>query len=146
LGATAPTITNESANDSSPAVSNTAGRKRQQSITGEIKKLFRQAVKAVTARSDPDERPETKRRKDETEGQFRQFARKLVKPFNVRAIFKRQASITQRDTMLHQALPLPPVYLSDTLDCMNPFCLPDFVGDDIDEHTSPQQDHHFPQL
>jgi hypothetical protein len=122
LGAAAPTITNESANDSSPAVSNTAGRRRQQSIASAIKGLFRQAVKAITTPSEEDEPPETKKRRGDTEGEFARqallFARRSQAARLVRQFAKAARNRLQRRHIIRltrQAWGPPDAHLQTTL-------------------------------
>jgi hypothetical protein len=80
-----------SENDSTGAVRDTAPGSKNRTITGTIKGLFRDAVNALTRR-DEDEPQPPRRRRGETEGDFRMLARKAARRFDARTQFRKVAA------------------------------------------------------
>jgi hypothetical protein len=141
----ATTAGNTSANDSTRAVRDTARGSGTRTITGAVKNLFRAAVKALTQRDDEEPQSQPRRRKGETEGEFRKLARKVSRRFDVRQHFKGRAAITSR------YLSIPPeayanatAYLAGTLDMLNQ--LNDAAGSDLGESFDTPQNHISPHL
>jgi hypothetical protein len=58
--------------------------------------LFRDAVKALLQKDEDEPRPHSRRRRGETEGEFRRLMRYLSRRFDVRQHFRRRAAITSR--------------------------------------------------
>jgi hypothetical protein len=59
---------------------------------GAIKKLFRQAAKAVASENDGKSKSRQRRRRGETEGQFRHLMRRIMRRLNLRPQFRNAAS------------------------------------------------------
>lgn len=144
-----------STNDSTPAVSGAAASDKNRMMAGAIKALFRIAAKVLT--NDEDEpQPGARRRRGETEGD-------LLKPIVLRPdLAGRPASRGRYAALQPKAFPeaglmassrafvsadvAAPAYLSDTLDCMNPYWPPDAdAGNEIDNDFVSKQDGYFPQ-
>jgi hypothetical protein len=67
-------------------------RQPASSAPGAIKKLFRQAAKAVAREDEDSQKSRQRRRRGETEGQFRQLTRRIMRRFNLRPEFRNAAS------------------------------------------------------
>jgi MobA/MobL family protein len=116
-------------------------------ILGAITGMFREAVKAITKRDDHKAPKPQRRRRGETEGEFRKLARNLSRHYHdMRADFRQRASITSRFlTIPLEAYARAGDYLSDTLDQLNRF---DNDGDanNFDEHYDINQSYPSPGL
>jgi MobA/MobL family protein len=90
---------------------------RAVSIIGTIKGLFRAAAKAITRENEPRPQP-VKRRRGETEGEFRKLARNLSRHYHdMRADFRQRAAITSYFLAIPlEAYAAATAYLSDTHD------------------------------
>jgi hypothetical protein len=73
------TSSSESASEtgSTGVLGDRAPGSKNQTIAGKIKTLFRDAVKAVTGRAVDEPQPKARRRRGETEGDFRKLVRQL---------------------------------------------------------------------
>lgn len=118
-----------------------ADRNTGATIGGAIRNLFRAAVKAVLRRSEPEPQPKTRRRKGETQSEFRRLARRCSRRYDACADFKGRASITSRFlTIPADVYAMATAYLADTL-----ASLADDIGggydddlDNITDNVSPQ--------
>jgi MobA/MobL family len=92
----------------------------RQSRGGQIRRLFHEAVKAVTQRATGPP-PNRRRRREETSGAFRKLARKFSRRFaDLRQDFKARTAITGRGIRIDPAAyERATGYLSDTLDQLN---------------------------
>lgn len=110
-------IEGESGNesDSTFAVRATAEGSKHRTITGAIKGLFRDAVKALLQKDEDDPRPKPGRRRGETEGEFRRMMRYLARRFDARREFRQRAAITSRFITIPVEARAT-AYLADTLD------------------------------
>ena len=86
-----------------------------------IKGLFREAVKAVTRHAEDEKPAPQRRRRGETEGEFRKLARNLSRHYHdMRADFRQRAAITSYFlTIPMEAYAAATAYLSGTLDQLN---------------------------
>jgi hypothetical protein len=123
--ASVPAIGNESAseNGSTSPVRDTGEGSKNRPILGAIKGLFRDAVKALTRHED-EERPDPRRRRGETEGDFRKLARKIARRFDARKQFrkvaKNRAHRRVRTLILSpEEWGAPDAHLTNTLDLVN---------------------------
>jgi hypothetical protein len=121
----------ESANDKTPASGGAAGGTGARSSAGAIKGLFRNAVKAVTARTD-DEPPPPRRRSDETDKAFRMAAVHIMRRV-IRLPVEAYFAATD--------------YLRDVLDWMNPYGQDEMDDSaELDGSLDTKQNHFSPHL
>jgi hypothetical protein len=81
--------------------------------------LFKDAVKALT-RHDDEPPPQTRRKRGETEGEFKRLARYLWRPFEARQSFRLRAAIASRYAPIEPAAhAVAANYLATTLDMLN---------------------------
>jgi hypothetical protein len=114
---------------------------------GAIKGLFREAVKAIT-RQAKDEAPAPRRRRGETEGDFRKLARKLSRHYHdMRQDFRQRASITSRFlTIPADAYAFATAYLSSTFDQLNQLNDEIDLGDEYGENLDANSQRISPRL
>jgi hypothetical protein len=105
---------------------------RPGNLRGAIKSLFRAAVKAVLRRIESTPQPKQRRRKGETEGEFRRLARRCSRRTDMRQQFKQRASITSRFLAIPaDVFAMATAHLADTL-----ISLADEFGDDCAENNN----------
>jgi hypothetical protein len=66
------------------------------SARGIIKSLFRLAAKAAAARDEDEPKSRQRRKRGETEGQFRRFVRRILRRSDLRPQFRQEAAKTGR--------------------------------------------------
>jgi hypothetical protein len=113
---------------------------------GAIKGLFREAVKAIT-RQAKDEAPAPRRRRGETEGEFRKLARNLSRHYHdMRQDFRQRASITSRFlTIPADAYAFATAYLSGAFDQLTQINDGIDPGGDYGESFDANSKHIFPE-
>jgi hypothetical protein len=135
-----------------------AAGSNNRTISGAIKKLFRDAAKAITS-SEDEPKPARRRRSGETEGEHRKPAHVPAANDNDRdndrpAARGRFAVLSQAEKATDAVVPAAAyanaiAELADTLDWMNPYWPPDadynYYADEIDSEFSVKQDRYFPQ-
>jgi hypothetical protein len=94
-----------------------AGRTEPRPIS--VKGWFKAAAKALTG-DDEDEEPKTRRRRDETEGQFQWLARIIAHVSTVRQNFRGRSAIASRYAPIDaEAYAVATKHLSNTLDMLS---------------------------
>jgi hypothetical protein len=111
---------NESENDSTFAVRDTARGSKNQTIGGSIKSAFRAAIRVITGEADEEPTPRRKRR-GETEGEFQRQARLLARRSRVRSLIQQFGKRAKRIAQYRRIIRLtleewgpPDAHLSDT--------------------------------
>lgn len=112
-----------SESDRTGAVRDTASGSKHRTITETIKGLFRAAMNAVTRRDETEPRPPRRRRRGETEGDFRRLARKAARRLDVRKQFQKVAAARARRRVRTIVLTAeewggPDAHLTSTLDLL----------------------------
>jgi hypothetical protein len=152
--ANVPVTEKESAseNGSTSPVRDTGEGSKHRPILGTIKGLFRDVVKALTRHEDEDEdRPDPRRRRGETEGDFRKLARKIARRFDARKQFrkvaKNRAHRRVRTLILSpEEWGTPDAHLTNTLDLVNLWNSDMSSGSDYCGGFDANQDHISPRL
>jgi len=94
----ATTITGASANDSGPAVRNTAGPDKVRTIADSIKGLFRSAAKAITGEAEDKPQPRRRGKKEgDRDGGMMRFALRFARAFTTRPRLKPQSAEEMRE-------------------------------------------------
>jgi hypothetical protein len=108
-----------------------AGRAGDPAPRGVIKALFRLAAKAAAARDEDEPKSRQRRKRGETEGQFRQLVRRIIRRVHLRPQFIKAAAKAGRRSTMSSAAP-------DTIavgSAASPWCNPlngmDFYGSDL---------------
>jgi hypothetical protein len=92
--------------------------------------MFRDAIKAITRPADEEPEQKTKRRRGDTEGEFKRLARYLRRRVDARRSFRSRAAIASRFVPLDpEAHAVAAEYLTTTLDMLNQ--LDDGAGIDL---------------
>jgi MobA/MobL family len=112
-----------------------------------LKGLFREAVRAITRQAEDEPPAPQRRRRGETEGEFRKLARNLSRRYHdMRADFRQRAAITSYFlTIPMEAYAAATAYLSGTLDQLNQLSGEIDSGDDYGENYDANSQRIFPQ-